>query len=140
MMKHLDLAFQFDIRIRLYDDRTPPQGVVVLAEDIGEGLVYEKNGVKVTAIEVDHSPIDPAFGYRIDYAGRSVVSLEILGIQNTWPPVPRGVDVIIHEVIAANLLRMASPNNPEVMEPVIAHNTSPEQAGEVFDLTTVILR
>jgi ribonuclease Z len=46
MMKHLDLAFQFDIRIRLYDDRTSPQGVVVLAENIGEGLVYEKMGLK----------------------------------------------------------------------------------------------
>jgi ribonuclease Z len=29
--------------------------------------------VKITAFEVDHTPVHPAFGYRIDYAGRSVV-------------------------------------------------------------------
>ena len=54
MMTHLDQAFQFDIRIRLYDDRPPPQGVILLAEEITEGVVYEHNGVKVTAFEVDH--------------------------------------------------------------------------------------
>ena len=44
MMGHLEQAFQYDIRIRLYDDRTPPEGVVVLAEDISEGVIYEHDG------------------------------------------------------------------------------------------------
>ena len=66
MMEHLDKAFDFDIRNRLYDDRPSPQGIVVLAQDTSEGVVYERNGVKVTAFEVDHHPIKPAFGYRID--------------------------------------------------------------------------
>jgi len=35
-------------------------------------VVYDANGVRVTAITVDHGPV-PTFGYRIDYAGRSVV-------------------------------------------------------------------
>jgi hypothetical protein len=29
--------------------------------------------VKITALEVDHTPVKPAFGFRIDYSGRSVV-------------------------------------------------------------------
>ncbi|PSO15045.1 hypothetical protein [Bradyrhizobium sp. MOS003] len=37
-------AFRYDIRIRLYDDRTAQDGVVILAKDISEGLVYENNG------------------------------------------------------------------------------------------------
>src|SRR5215831_14281706 len=73
MMSHLEQAYEFDIRIRLYDDRAAPDGVVILAEDISEGVVYDKGGVKITAFEVDHTPVKPAFGYRIDYAGRSVV-------------------------------------------------------------------
>jgi len=73
MMSHLEQAFEYDIRIRLYDDRASPDGVVILAQDIIEGVVFEKGGVKITAFEVDHTPIKPAFGYRIDHAGRSVV-------------------------------------------------------------------
>jgi ribonuclease Z len=132
MMAHLDQAFQFDIRIRLYDDRTPPQGVVVLAEDISEGAVYEHNGVKVTAIEVDHSPVSPAFGYRIDYGGRSVVISGDTRFSEHLISCAWGVDVVIHEVIAGDMLRAGSPDHPEIMERVIAHHTTPEQAGEVF--------
>ena len=73
MLSHLEQAYEYDIRIRLYDDHAAPDGVVLLAEDISEGVVYDKGGVKITVFEVDHTPIKPAFGYRIDYAGRSVV-------------------------------------------------------------------
>jgi ribonuclease Z len=131
MMDHLDQAFQFDIRIRLYDDRPPPQGVVVLAEDIAEGVVYENKGLKVTAFEVDHWPIKPAFGYRVDYAGRSVVISGDTRFSENLISCARGADVIIHEVIVADLLR-ARGDSRGLLERVIAHHTTPEQAGEIF--------
>jgi ribonuclease Z len=34
--------------------------------------VYQSAGVKVSAFLVDHHPVEPAFGYRVDYRGRSV--------------------------------------------------------------------
>jgi ribonuclease Z len=132
MMTYLDLAFQYDIRIRLYDDRPPPEGVVVLAEDIAEGVVYENNGVRVTAIEVDHSPVKPAFGYRIDYAGRAVVLSGDTRFSEHLIERAQGADVILHEVIAADLMRARAGRNPASLEAVIAHHTTPEQAGEVF--------
>ncbi len=132
MMSHLDQAFQYDIRIRLYDDRPPPQGVVVLAEDITEGTVYQHNGVTVTAIEVDHSPIEPAFGYRIDYAGRSVVISGDTRFSEHLISCAMGADVLIHEVIVAELLRARESTHSGLMERVIAHHTTPEKAGEVF--------
>ncbi len=132
MMNYLELAFQYDIRIRLYDDRTPPEGVVVLAEDIAEGVVYERNGVRVTAIEVDHAPIRPAFGYRIDYAEHSVVLSGDTRFSEHLIERAQGVDVIVHEVIAADLMRTRSGRNSASLEAVIAHHTTPEQAGEVF--------
>jgi ribonuclease Z len=131
LMSHLEQAYQFDIRIRLYDDRPPPQGVVVLAEEITEGVVYEHNGVKVTAFEVDHSPIKPAFGYRIDYGGRSVVLSGDTRFSENLIRFAQGVDVLVHEVIAAELQRSRA-SDPERAERVIAHHTTPEQAGEVF--------
>ena len=39
-------------------------------------MVYDQGGVKLTAFEVDHQPVKPAFGYRVDFAGRSVVLRE----------------------------------------------------------------
>jgi ribonuclease Z len=132
MMTHLDEAYQFDIRIRLFDDRPPPEGVVVLAQDITEGLVYEHNGVKVSAIEVDHAPVQPAYGYRIDYAGRSVVLSGDTRFSEHLIQYASGADVMVHEVIVADVLRTHSTGDREIMERVIAHHTTPEQAGEIF--------
>jgi hypothetical protein len=54
MMRHLREAFEFDIRIRTEDDRIPPERAVVNAEEIREGTVYERHGLKVAAFDVDH--------------------------------------------------------------------------------------
>src|SRR4030095_15292310 len=74
MMNHLQEAFAFDIHIRRdVDERFSAEGIKVIATDIREGVIHEANGVKVTAFLVDHGPVKPAFGYRVDYRGRSVV-------------------------------------------------------------------
>jgi ribonuclease Z len=74
MMTHLQKAYKADIRIRIADEKVPPEGVAIAVREITEGVVYEHNGVTVTAFDVDHGDlIKPSFGYRIDYAGRSVV-------------------------------------------------------------------
>lgn len=39
MMSHIEQAYEFDIRNRLYDDRASPDGVVLLAKDIDEGVL-----------------------------------------------------------------------------------------------------
>jgi ribonuclease Z len=70
MMTHLEQAYQFDIHMRRdVDEKLPSQGVVVLAKDVEQGVVYENGGIKVTAFVVDHGPVKPALGYRVDFAG-----------------------------------------------------------------------
>jgi ribonuclease Z len=132
MMYHLNKAYDFDIRIRLYDTQPPAQGVVVLAEDIKQGVVYEKDGIKVTAFNVDHRPVEPAFGYRIDYAGRSVVLSGDARFSENLIRFAQGADLLVHEVVAADLQRTLGKSQPKRAEAIIEHHTTPEQAGEVF--------
>src|SRR5215217_9193770 len=55
MMRHLEEAFAFDIHMRRdVDESFSPDGIRVVARDIREGKVYEKNGVTVTAFPVTH--------------------------------------------------------------------------------------
>ena len=131
MMSHLEQAFEYDIRIRLYDDNAPPEGVVIEAKDILEGVVYEKNGVKVTAFDVDHQPIKPAFGYRIDYAGRSVVLSGDTRYSENLIKYAKGADLLIHEVVSPESLKRAEYGE-ERSKIIINHHTTPEQAGELF--------
>ncbi len=73
MTDYLQKAYEFDIKMRIEDDKSPQEGGKLTTTDIEEGIVYEKDGVKVIAFLVDHYPVVPAFGYRIEYAGHSVV-------------------------------------------------------------------
>ncbi len=134
MMSHLEQAFDFDIRIRLYDDRPSPDGIVLLTEEIGEGVVYEKGGVRITAFEVDHAPIKPAFGYRVDHAGRSIVLSGDTRVSDNLIRHAQGVDVLVHEVAAPETFQRAGAS-PERAQSVVAHHVTPEQAGEVFSRT-----
>jgi ribonuclease Z len=131
MMSHLEQAYEYDIRIRLYDDRASPDGVVLLAEDISEGVVYEKGGVKITPFDVDHKPVKPAFGYRIDHAGRSVLLSGDTRFSENLIKFAHGVDLLVHEVVVPETIRRAGAP-PERAKAVIDHHVTPEQAGEVF--------
>lgn len=73
MMNALTQAFAFDIHIRRdVDERFPGEGIRVQSHDIQEGIIFNEDGVKVTAFLVDHRPVIPAFGYRVDYGDHSV--------------------------------------------------------------------
>ena len=131
MMSHLEQAYEFDIRMRLADEHASATGVVILASDIASGFVVEKNGVKITAFDVDHAPVEPAFGYRIDFAGRSVVLSGDTRFSENLIRHAAGVDVLVHEVIAPDTYRRAGLA-PELAQTIMVHHATPEQAGEVF--------
>ena len=134
MVSHLEQAYEFDIRMRLADEHASATGVVILASDIAGGFVVEKNGVKITAFDVDHAPVEPAFGYRIDFAGRSVVLSGDTRFSENLIRHAAGVDVLVHEVIAPETYRRAGVA-PELAQTIMVHHTTPEQAGEVFART-----
>lgn len=131
MLTHLRQAFEFDVGVRLSDDRVSAAGVEVLAADIGEGVVHESGGVRITAFLVDHQPVQPAMGYRIDYAGRSVVLSGDTRQSENLVRHAQGVDLLIHEVASPeSFVRTRVP--PERIRSVLAHHVTPEEAGHVF--------
>jgi ribonuclease Z len=133
MMSFLEMAFDYDIKIRLYDDHVPPEGVALEAKDISEGVVYEKDGVKVTAFDVDHEPIKPAFGYRIDYANRSVVLSGDTRYSENLIKYAKGTDLLVHEVVSPESLKRAGYAE-ERSKIILNHHTTPEEAGKIFSI------
>jgi ribonuclease Z len=130
MMSHLQQAYAYDVGIR-ENDGASPEGVALLVKEINEGVVYDKGGVKVTAFIVDHAPVKPAFGYRVDYAGRSIVLSGDTRVSENLIRHSKDVDVLVHEVFApATLQRAGVP--PGRAKNIIDYHTTPEQAGEVF--------
>lgn len=131
LMDNLQKAYAADIRIRTQDiPPKDPKGIAVTVEEFGrDGVVYEKSGVKVTAFEVDHgAAVKPAYGYRVDYDGRSAVISGDTTYNENVVKYATGCDLLIHEVACAR---------PELMqdvhfERIMSHHTIPSMAGKVF--------
>jgi ribonuclease Z len=100
MMRHREEAFTFDIHVRRdVDEKFSQPGNRVVAQDIREGKVYERNGVMVTAFLVAYGPVQPSYGYRVDYAGRSVALSGDTRPAENLVAVCKGVDALIQETI-----------------------------------------
>ena len=130
MTQNLTKAFADDIRIRIDDEHLDPKAVEFAAKDIEPGLVYDNNGVKVTAIEVNHGEkIKPSFGYVVEDDGHKVVLSGDTKYDERIAKAAEGADLLIHEVavIEPELL----VKNP-VYKDIQAHHTSPEEAGGIF--------
>jgi ribonuclease Z len=133
MMAHLWEAFSEDRRIRIEDEKNPLAGIQVDAHDVKPGVVYEKNGVVVTAFEVDHGDlIKPAYGYKITYRNHTVVISGDTRYHVNVEKAARGADLLIHEV--AMIPEKLFAQFP-VYRAIYDHHISPELAGKLFTAT-----
>jgi ribonuclease Z len=136
MMNGMQQAFAFDIHIRRdVDEKFPGDGIQVESHDIREGVVFNQAGVSVTAFLVDHGPVAPAYGYRVDYNGHSVALSGDTTKSANLMRVGKGVDVQVHEAVDAEAFRAsaASRNQTrEQVESIIAHHTTEDQVIEVL--------
>jgi len=144
MMGHLQEAFAFDIHVRRdVDEKFSPDGIKAVATDIKEGTVYAANGVKVSAFLVDHAPVAPAFGYRVDYRGHSVALSGDTRPSENLVKAAQGVDLLIHEVGRwkhdpvlsgpPNELIPGSRNTRGQVRTIAEHHTDGEEAGRIFE-------
>ena len=130
LMNGLTAAYKADIDIRMEDELLPASGVEVSAKEFaGEGVVFDEDGVRVTAIKVDHGAhIEPAYGYKVSYGKRSVVISGDTRYSENLIRHSQGVDLLLHEVADAPDELKKLP----AVQIILDHHTSPAAAGRVF--------
>lgn len=121
----------------------PPQGAGLSARPFpqpsGDGaVVFEEDGVKITAFAVDHRPVTPAVGYRFDYKGRSLVISGDTDKSAVVMRQARGADLLVHEALSPRLTAIVAeaareagrPNVAKVMSDIPDYHATPAQAAE----------
>jgi ribonuclease Z len=125
MAKHLAQAFAFDIRIRqAAPDPLPAEGVEIDAKEIEQDEIYNDGSTRVSAFLVDHGTVNPAFGYRVDSAGHSVVISGDTKFCQNLVDFARGADCLIHAAWSTGWRNPTPPSNRSI--------ASAEDAGRVF--------
>lgn len=129
LMDGLVKAYDWDIKARIADQKLDPANLQPEVTEFKQGVIYDKGGVKVTAFDVDHGELlKPAFGFRVEYGGRSVTISGDTRFSENLIQYASGTDLLIHQVAAVREELLASP----VFKGILAHHTKPDEAGTVF--------
>ena len=110
--------------------------VIALPDGTDTQMVYDKDGVKITVILVIHDPVKPAFGYRIDYKGRSITISGDTAYAPALARAAKGSDLLLHEALnrkmvaalGAQLDKRGRGDAAKIMHDIQDYHASPEEA------------
>ena len=119
----------------------PPATGPIQAHTFTPGdIVWQDENLMVTSFLVEHPPIEPAVGYRVDYRGRSVVISGDTNASDNLFAAAQNADLLLHDALSRTLLdpmiatatELDVPVLPTIMKDVIEYHadttTLPERA------------
>lgn len=104
----------------------------------GKLKVFDEDGVSITAFLVNHAPVEPAFGYRIDYKGRAVVISGDTVRNANLVAVASGADVLMHEALNPDMVmemsraagKRGQANIAKILSDIRSYHSTPSDAAQ----------
>lgn len=120
-------------------DVVKPSGFGMAGTAITPGPVYDAAGVRITAFAVDHDPIKPAFGYRVDWKGRSVTISGDTAFTPALAQAAKGTDLYVSELLSPRMVKIledsarsaGNTNRAKIFSDIQNYHISPEHAADV---------
>jgi ribonuclease Z len=82
----------------------PPELGILHAKVISPGVVIDQGGLRIQAIAVNHAPIDPALGFRIDYKDRSVLVTGDSVITDSIRQASQDLDLLLTDALSLPII------------------------------------
>lgn len=117
----------------------PPSGFGLTGTTVTPGIVYDAGGVRITAFAVNHRPISPAFGYRVDWNGRSVTISGDTAFTPQLAIAAKDSDLFVSELLSPRMVKVmensarkaGTINRARIFSDIQNYHISPEQAADV---------
>ncbi len=110
IVEGLNITYELDRGYRVAHhgaELLDPELGILQSRTIEEGVIVDEDGLRITAFEVSHPPIQPAYGYRLDYGGRSLVISGDSLVTEKIVELSDGADVVLHDAMALQLVQGA---------------------------------
>lgn len=129
-------TWSWDMRVRRFDYRLPAEVLNVHVVEVDHGSQVAAGSLSVTAVRVDHAPVEDAFGFRFD---SPEISLFISGDTAPCNAVVEGAkdaDILVHEVSQVNKREaghtaLAPEKAAEYFAMRTRYHTPPREAGRI---------
>lgn len=113
-----------------------PTDVILPAGPSAKQIIFQDGDVTITAIRVSHAPIEPAFGYRIDYKDRAISISGDTIYHPGFVSASKGVDIMFHEALDPEMvdrMRVAAEAagrdvTAKLLFDIIDYHATPEDA------------
>jgi ribonuclease Z len=113
-----------------------PETIVLPDGPAAQAVVLDEGGLMITAFAVTHAPVEPAFGYRIDYKGRSVAISGDTIYDPNLVAASEGVDILFHEALDPEMVGVmheaAAANGnkgiAQILDDILTYHASPTDA------------
>jgi ribonuclease BN (tRNA processing enzyme) len=129
MTDHILKAWQIDIDGRTNGiNQHNSTGCKVNAHEIGPGVIYQDQNVRVTAFPVRHEEMTDSFGFRFDTPGRAVVISGDTAPTRSLVDHARDCDILIHEAYSMASYHQVSPRSQEFRR---CHHTSAVELAQI---------
>ncbi len=100
-------------------------------------IVYDEDGLVVRAFGVDHSPVEPSLGYRVEYGGRSVAISGDTVATEGLERLAEGADVLVSEIMdkdwaleaACALERLGDARNGKIFRDIRTYHVGVDELG-----------
>ena len=119
----IELMFKDQNRMRMLEGEVVEPATHIIAKRVEEGIVYERDGVKVTAFLIEHGHVKPDFGYRIEYGGHAVVITDDTTYSENLVAHAKHADLMVQSV-AIGSRKLQHSSTPSVWR--IGQNPWPE--------------
>lgn len=108
----------------------PDRGFMQAITITPDGVVWQDDALTITSFTVEHPPIEPAVGYRVDYGGRSVVISGDTNAADSLFAAAQDADLLLHDALSRTLLDpmikaatdAGAPVMPRIMNDVIDYH------------------
>ena len=132
LVEGLRQAYASDISYREKNVNLDTDLARIKSNEINEGIVYQENGVTVRAFLVEHAPVEPAFGYRVEFGDRSVVISGDTTYSENLIEHSQKADLLIHEITAAESSLLKRNKR---LSKIVAYHTTPSQMSDILNKT-----
>jgi len=129
---HMQQSYSYDVQLRNQYSGLELKAGLIATNEIKPGVIYSENGIKVTAFLVDHRPVDPAYGYRIDFGERSVVISGDTTYSQSLVDHSMDADLLVHEIMSVR--EDILEKNPRLQK-IQRYHTNIEQIVKVLNST-----